>query len=130
MTAVPLTQERLAQRVVVHGTEDLLGVMGAKPIHIMTPETQTSTHYLWAIARHNAIHDEQLSKELQMVGEGAFMEDKVALEEIEEIYRRDQRPGFREKIIKTDAGGIRVLRMIARMAAEEQAESGEIIAAE
>lgn len=29
---------KVAQRVIVHGTEDLLGVMGAKPIHIMTPE--------------------------------------------------------------------------------------------
>jgi len=27
-----------AQRVIVHGKQDLLGVMGSKPIHIMTPE--------------------------------------------------------------------------------------------
>lgn len=27
-----------AQRVIVHGTEDLIGVMGSKPIHLMTPE--------------------------------------------------------------------------------------------
>lgn len=27
-----------AQRVIVHGTEDLIGAMGTKPIHIMTPE--------------------------------------------------------------------------------------------
>src|SRR5262245_19273662 len=27
-----------AQRVVVHGTRDLLGVMGTKPVHIMTAE--------------------------------------------------------------------------------------------
>ena len=27
-----------AQRVIVHGKEDLIGVMGSKPIHIMTPE--------------------------------------------------------------------------------------------
>ena len=27
-----------SQRVLVHGREDLLGVMGSKPIHIMTPE--------------------------------------------------------------------------------------------
>lgn len=26
-----------AQRVIVHGTKDLLGCMGAKPIHVMTP---------------------------------------------------------------------------------------------
>ena len=29
---------KVAQRVIVHGHEDLLGVMGAKPIHIMSPE--------------------------------------------------------------------------------------------
>ena len=27
-----------AQRVIVHGTEDIIGVMGSKPIHIMKPE--------------------------------------------------------------------------------------------
>ncbi len=27
-----------AQRVIIHGKEDVIGVMGAKPIHIMTPE--------------------------------------------------------------------------------------------
>ena len=27
-----------SQRVIVHGTEDLIGVMGSKPIHVMSPE--------------------------------------------------------------------------------------------
>lgn len=30
-----------SQRVIVHGKEDLVGVMGSKPIHIMTPEERT-----------------------------------------------------------------------------------------
>lgn len=30
-----------AQRVLVHGKKDLIGVMGSKPIHIMTPEEKT-----------------------------------------------------------------------------------------
>jgi len=30
-----------AQRVIVHGKKDLIGVMGSKPIHIMTPEEKT-----------------------------------------------------------------------------------------
>ncbi len=38
-----------AQRVIVHGKEDLIGVMGSKPIHVMTPEernkVQKTTDY-------------------------------------------------------------------------------------
>lgn len=30
-----------AQRVIVHGKQDLIGVMGSKPIHVMTPEERT-----------------------------------------------------------------------------------------
>lgn len=30
-----------AQRVVIHGKEDLVGVMGTKPIHVMSPEERT-----------------------------------------------------------------------------------------
>lgn len=32
-----------AQRVIVHGKEDLVGVMGSKPIHVMTPEERQKT---------------------------------------------------------------------------------------
>ena len=30
-----------AQRVIIHGTKDVIGVMGSKPIHVMTPEEKT-----------------------------------------------------------------------------------------
>lgn len=32
-----------AQRVIVHGRQDIIGVMGSKPIHIMTPEERNKT---------------------------------------------------------------------------------------
>jgi len=32
-----------AQRVIVHGKKDLIGVMGSKPIHVMTPEERGKT---------------------------------------------------------------------------------------
>ncbi len=35
-----------AQRVIVHGKKDLIGVMGSKPIHIMTPEEKTKAAQL------------------------------------------------------------------------------------
>lgn len=32
-----------AQRVIVHGSKDLIGVMGSKPIHVMSPEEKNKT---------------------------------------------------------------------------------------
>lgn len=32
-----------AQRVIIHGKKDVLGVMGCKPIHVMTPEEKSAT---------------------------------------------------------------------------------------
>lgn len=32
-----------AQRVVVHGKEDIIGVMGSKPVHLMSPEEKNKT---------------------------------------------------------------------------------------
>lgn len=91
-------------------------------IHIPTPESLTSTHYFWAIARHTAIDDPVIDAEAQALGDKAFAEDKVALEEIEDVIARDRRDDFHEKIIATDHGAIQVLRAFARMAAREQNE--------
>lgn len=99
-------------------------------VHCFTPETQTSTHYFWAFSRSMAIENEQISEEIRSLGEVAFLQDKAALEEIEELIARDHRSNFREKILKSDEAGIRVLRMIARWAEEEQLEMQEAIAAE
>ena len=35
-----------SQRVIVHGTEDLIGVMGSKPIHLMKPEERTKAPHI------------------------------------------------------------------------------------
>jgi len=92
-------------------------------IHVPTPETLTSTHYFWAIARHTAIDDKAIDAEAQAFANKAFMEDKVALEEIEEVIARDKRDGFSEKVIATDHGAIQLLRAFARMAAREQSDA-------
>jgi vanillate O-demethylase monooxygenase subunit len=91
-------------------------------IHIMTPETATSTHYFWAIAYDAFLDSPEFAAGLHALGAAAFDEDKVALEDIEEIYVRDHRPGYREKIIKSDEGSIRVLRLMNRLAEKEQRE--------
>jgi phenylpropionate dioxygenase-like ring-hydroxylating dioxygenase large terminal subunit len=91
--------------------------------HYLTPETATSTHYYWALALEHGGGVPELLDQMQALASAAFAEDMVALEEIEAIQNRDHRPGFRDRIIKTDEGGIRVLRMFAKFAAEEQRQA-------
>lgn len=88
-------------------------------VHCMTPETRTSTHYYWVISRDGGLDSQEMDDEILQVANGAFDEDRVALEAIETLVARDHRPGFREMSIVSDAGGIQVLRLIARWAAEE-----------
>ncbi len=47
-----------AQRVIVHGSEDIIGVMGCKPIHIMTEEEKSAK-----LKNKNFFIDTGLSKE-------------------------------------------------------------------
>lgn len=91
-------------------------------IHCPTPETATSTHYFWAIARDHALDNAEVDTESYATGAKAFNEDREVLEEIEEVVARDARDDFREKIISTDEGAIQLLRAFARMAKEEDAE--------
>jgi len=48
--------------------------------HIITPETETSTHYHWAFARNYKLDDDNVSRVLAEGGLQTFMEDVVILE--------------------------------------------------
>lgn len=92
-------------------------------VHCLTPASKTRTHYFWAVSRNGSLDNPALDAEFTEVAKFAFTEDQVALEEIEAVVARDNRPEFREIVIASDAAGIHVLRLFARWAAEDQAQS-------
>lgn len=91
-------------------------------MHCTTPETQTKTHYFWAVARDIVPDNVDVDAESAVFFPHVFNEDKEALELIEELVSRDRRPEFREKLIAADRGGVQVLRFLAHRANEERAE--------
>jgi len=52
--------------------------------HIITPETETTTHYHWAFARNYKLDDAEVSELLAKGGVQTFMEDVVVLERQQE----------------------------------------------
>lgn len=48
-------------------------------LHLLTPETESSTHYFWSVARNRRLDDEQLTQDVCKAIEQTFDEDAVVL---------------------------------------------------
>lgn len=92
------------------------------PHHVViqgvTPETETSTHYFWTVARSFARGDETVSRALYDITSDAFDEDVAALEAQQRSIDAD-RSGRPFGAFACDAAGLAVRRILARRLARE-----------
>lgn len=93
-----------------------------KILHAITPLAQDRTRYWWAIARDYRIHDAGVTAMMHQAIVDAFEEDRLALEWVRDVQDRDGLPGYRERSVKPDMGGLAMRRIIARLAAGEQGD--------
>lgn len=91
----------------------------AEILHALTPATQHATHYFWALARDFAQDDEGVTRYVADAIESAFEEDKDALEWIDHIQRTERRADYFETSVPADKAGLRMRRIIQRMADRE-----------
>ncbi len=91
--------------------------------HILTPESEGSTHYFWCTARDFRLDDEALSDRIfEIVGRAFNEEDKPI---IEATQRNMERTGATfTNFTKGDAGSAMVRREIDRRIADEQDTTG------
>ncbi|MFM6854348.1 MAG: Rieske 2Fe-2S domain-containing protein, partial [Sphingopyxis sp.] len=94
--------------------------MGARAfvIDCMTPETGTSCHYFWGMARHFATDDPGMTGRLQSGQAQVFMEDVEVLEAQQASIIAN--PDLKLRAYDIDSGGVRARRVIERMIAAEQ----------
>ena len=82
--------------------------------HILTPETETSTHYFWAASRDFALDDDELDVSLRAAIEHAFVnEDKPMIEEVQRNMKGRSFDELRPPILSFDTGAIRARRVLA-----------------
>ncbi|REH47185.1 vanillate O-demethylase monooxygenase subunit [Kutzneria buriramensis] len=92
-----------------------------KAVHCVTPETETSAHYFWLIARDYHVDDEAVSQIWQEGTPGVLMQDVDAVEAIERVIAPYE-PDYPFEInLRADNGALRARRIIERMIAAEQA---------
>jgi phenylpropionate dioxygenase-like ring-hydroxylating dioxygenase large terminal subunit len=86
----------------------------ANPI---TPETETTTHDFWVVARDFAIDDPEISGSLTEITRSIILEDVVALTRLER-HLAHEASGYQELSINIDTGGLAARRMLRRQIEE------------
>jgi vanillate O-demethylase monooxygenase subunit len=87
----------------------------------MTPETDASCHYFWAIARDYLIDDKAATGLGLRATSTAFHEDKRMLEAEQRII--DLNPSAPQIDLIGDTGGLQARRIVERLLAEERRTS-------
>ena len=93
-------------------------------IDFMTPESETSHHYFWGVARNFDIEDAGFTARFKAQQGGVFAEDKEILEAQQSAILNN--PDMKLSAYRIDEGGVRSRQLIARAIAagrqmEEQA---------
>lgn len=90
--------------------------------HFLTPETSRTTHYFYAHSRNYALADPVEDEFYRQWQRTALRdEDSMVAEAIQGFIPQAQRLGVEMVVLSTDLSGIRVNRILDRMAAAEDA---------
>lgn len=88
-------------------------------IDVMTPESETSTHYFWGMARNFATDDAGFTARFKRQQGGVFAEDLEILEAQQKSIASN--PGHRLMGYNIDEGGVRARQIISRKMKAEAA---------
>ncbi|HEY8580928.1 MAG TPA: aromatic ring-hydroxylating dioxygenase subunit alpha [Beijerinckiaceae bacterium] len=97
-----------------------VGGLGMWVLHAMTPETETTTHYHWAVGRDFHVDDPEVTKIVGREISTAFEQDREILKIQQASILRHGAP--RSVDIAADAGGVQARRILAEAIRREQAE--------
>ncbi|CAM5208286.1 Vanillate O-demethylase monooxygenase subunit OS=Castellaniella defragrans OX=75697 GN=HNR28_001896 PE=4 SV=1 [Castellaniella defragrans] len=88
-------------------------------LHLLTPETESSTHYFWAVVRNFRVDDEALTESLRVGNARTFDEDKAI---VEAQQRRIAQTGTSvpRVALALDQAPIRARRMLEKRLKHEQ----------
>ena len=87
-------------------------------VDLLTPETDRTMWYFWALARRFNVGDEQLTQTIRERQGAVFMEDVAMLEA--QQANLDAQPQRRPLMLNIDAGGVHARKVIDRMLAAER----------
>lgn len=87
-------------------------------LHLLTPETESSTHYFWSVARNRRLEDKDLTQAVCRAIEQTFDEDAVVLE-IQQKQVEEHGGPVPRVAMKVDEAPIRARRLLEALIKRE-----------
>jgi vanillate O-demethylase monooxygenase subunit len=101
-------------------------LLDGRAIHLLTPETATSTHYHWGFARSYHLDDIDLTEKVRLATTRTFDEDAVMLALQQEGVDEEPDGPFPRLALRVDAGPVQGRRLLGMLIDREQA-SGAVL---
>ena len=101
------------------GLFEMLSQTLPRVIDAMTPETETTSHYFWGMARNFETSDAGFTKRFQLQQGNVFAEDVEVLEAQQRSV--DRNPGLKLRAYAIDQGGVKARLVIERLRKAEAA---------
>ncbi|OIQ69901.1 toluene-4-sulfonate monooxygenase system iron-sulfur subunit TsaM1 [mine drainage metagenome] len=90
-------------------------------VDFITPETETSIHYFWGMARQFKAHDQALTDSIRQGQGNIFAEDREMLER--QQHNLLAQPDRQLLMLNIDAGGVQSRRVIDRLIDKERSDT-------
>ena len=110
-------------KIAVHGAPDggKLGGIGLFNINLITPETETSTHYFWAQGQDIKPGDQAMTDMVFEQADTAFKQDWALFEQ--QQIRTNQKPNATRISVTADAAAMQSISMLNKAIEAEQMEA-------
>lgn len=109
-----------------------MGAVGGDPekgvllpsLHLIAPETETSTHYFYALGRNVALEDAAVTDAMEALTKRAFtQEDEPMIRACQDMMGTDDFFGLDPVMLKSDVAAVRARLLLAKLIREEETEA-------
>lgn len=91
-----------------------------RPMHLITPESEHTSHYFWGVARNFRLDDTKVDASMFTAVSNTFDEDRELLEIQDRCLREEGMPHVPQTAVKVDVAPVQGRRLLAEMIRREQ----------
>jgi phenylpropionate dioxygenase-like ring-hydroxylating dioxygenase large terminal subunit len=101
------------------GTDRVEDHIMMRPIHLITPETDHTAHYIWGLSRNFRLDDDELNDNIYTQTQQTFSEDRALLEMQDKRLQEEGMPKLPQLAVKVDKGPVTGRRLLEAMIQRE-----------